>query len=277
LSLLDYVRGLEDTPLAEMEELDRLAFSGKHINKHIHTHYNFDIEWFASTKGAKIFHTLITERPSSFDQALSFIPLTGDVTFDEYQQFVAAYKAIFTAYTKLKANGEKALLAPATRLLAMRRPDQFIAITNAKIDVLCQGFGIVKFNNYNFDGYWHDLIGSIRTSPWWNESEPTDDRQIKLWQARAILVDLFFFVDADFAINSNYLKIRSKKNNSRVTSYKSTHRVRVKLTTEQLVDQALSEDGLPDYIKSKRDTIVSEVKKGKNVEHVIKLLGTIFG
>jgi hypothetical protein len=277
LSLLDYVRGLEDTPLAEMKELDRLAFSGKHTSKHIHTHYNFDIEWFASTKGAKIFHTLITERPSSFDHALSFIPLTGDVTFAQYQQFVAAYKIIFTTYTKFKTNGEKALLAPATRLLAMRRPDQFIAITNVKIDVLCQGFGIVKFNNDNFDGYWHDLIGSIRTSPWWYESEPADERQSKLWQARVILVDLFLFADADFAVNSNYLKLRRKKSNSGVTSYKPTCSIRVKLTTEQLVDQALSEDGLPDYIINKRDTIISEVKKGKNVEYVIKLLGTIFG
>jgi hypothetical protein len=90
-------------------------------------------------------------------------------------------------------------------------------------------------------------------------------------------MDLFLFADEDFAATSNYLRIRDKKLNSSVSSYKSTRTVRVKLTNEQVVDQALAEDGIPEYIIRQRDTILSEVKKGKNVEHVIKLLRAIFG
>jgi hypothetical protein len=277
LNLLDYVRELEETPLAEMTELDRLAFAGKHTHKHNHTVYNFDSEWFASTKTAKVFHTLLSKQASDFDQALSFIPLTGDVTPTQYQQFVNAYKKIFSCCTTDKVNGEKAPLAPATRLLAMRRPDQFIAITSAKIDVLCQGLGIVKFNNFDFDSYWQDLIGTLRTFAWWHQSEPSDARERKLWQARAILVDLFFYVDENFAYSSNYLKIRDKKLNSSESSYKSSRRARVKLTIEEIVDQALAESEIPEYIKNKRTTIISEVKKGKKVEHVIGLMRAIFG
>ncbi|NQY89139.1 MAG: hypothetical protein HRT51_15605 [Colwellia sp.] len=277
LRLLDYVRELEKTSLVEMTDLDRLAFAGKHTNQHSHTVYDFDIELFASTKGAKIFHTLFAEQTNKFDQALSFIPLTGDVTPAQYQQFVSAYKKIFSTYTKNKASGEKAPLAAASRLLAMRRPDQFIAITSTKIDVLCQGLGIVKFNNFDFESYWQDLIGTMRTFAWWHESEPSEARERKLWQARAILVDLFLFVDEDFAFNSNYLRIRDKKLNSSASSYKSSRRVRVKLTTEEIVDQALAESEIPEYIKNKRTTIISEVKKGKKVEHVISLMRAIFG
>ena len=277
LRLLDYVRELQHTPLADMSELDRLAFSGKHTNQHLHTTYDFDCEWFASTKGAKLFHTLLTEEPTQFDKALECIPLTGDVTPGEYQQFVSTYKSIFKAYTKDKPSGERAPLAPATRLLAMRRPDQFIAITSAKVEILCQGLGIVKFNNYDFEGYWQDLIGTIRTFAWWHQSEPSDSREHKLWLSRAILIDLFLHVDEDFAFTSNFLRIRDKKLNKSVGSYVSSRRPHAKLTTEQIVDQALGDDEMPDYIKSKRDTIINEVKKGKNVEHVIGLMRAIFG
>lgn len=277
LALLDYVSDIEQSTLAEMTEFDRLAFAGKHTNKHNHTIYNFDIEWFASTKGAKIFHTLIEEQPSSFDHALSFIPLNGDVTPSQYQQFVDAYKAIFSTYAKVKSNGEKAPLAPATRLLALRRPDQFIAVTNAKIEILCQGLSIVKFNNFDFESYWQDLIGTLRTFAWWHQSEPEEARERKLWQYRAILVDLFLYADEDFAFNSNYLRLRDKKLNSSKGSYKSSRTARVKLTTEEIVDLALAENEIPDYIKSKRDSIISEVKKGKKVEHVISLMRAIFG
>jgi len=277
LRLLDYVRELEQTSLVDMTELDRLAFAGKHTNQHSHIEYDFDIEWFASTKGAKIFHTLLTEKTSKFDEALSFIPLTGDVTPSEYQLFVNAYKNIFTTYTKDKSSGEKAPLAAASRLLAMRRPDQFIALTNTKIDTLCQGLGIVKFNNFDFESYWQDLIGTMRTFAWWHQSEPVEGRERKLWQARAILVDLFLFADEDFAFSSNYLRIRDKKLNNSISSYKSSRSPRVKLTTDEIVDQALAEDEMPDYIRGKRDTIINEVKKGKNVEHVIGLMRAIFG
>jgi len=281
LALLDYVCELKQTPLAEMKELDRLVFAGKHSNKHIHTIYNFDIELFGSTKGSNLFHRLLTEQPSAFDHALSFIPLSGDVTPAQYNQFVVAYKKIFSTYTKVKISGEKAPLAPASRLLAMRRPDQFIAITIAKIDILCQGLDIAKFNNYDFESYWQDLIGTMRTFVWWHQSEPSDTGERKLWLVRAILVDLFFYADENHAFNSNYLRIRDKKLNTRVgkkiSSFKSPRRARVKLTIEEVVDQALADSEIPEYIKNKRSSIISEVKKGKKAEHVINLMRAIFG
>lgn len=277
LRLLDYIRGLEQISLVDMSELDRLAYAGKHTNQHNYTEYDFDVELFASTKSAKTFHTLLIEQTDKFDHALSFIPLIGDVTPSEYQQFVSAYKEIFSSYRKDKASGEKAPLAAATRLLAMRRPDQFIALTSAKIDALCQGLGIVKFNNFDFESYWQDLIGTMRTFAWWHQSEPTNEVELKLWQARAVLVDLFIFVDKDFAYNSNYLRIRDKKLNSTVSSYKSSRSQRIKLTVEETVDQALAEEEMPEYVKGKRETIINEVKKGKNVDHVIGLMRAIFG
>lgn len=276
-ALLGYVHKLEHTALADMIELDRLVLSGKHTSKHSHTVYNFDSEWFASTKGAKIFHILLADQPSTFDHALSYIPLSGDVTPAEYEQFVIAYKKIFTSYTKHKVGGEKAPLAPASRLLAMRRPDQFIAITNTKIDILCQGFGIVKFNQYDFDNYWQDLIGTMRTFVWWHQSMPESEYELKIWKNRAILVDLFLFADESLALGSNYLRLRDKASYKHDNTYKPKKRTLTKLTAEVLVDIALSVDDLPEYVKDKRDTIIGEVKKGKSPDHVIGLMRAIFG
>lgn len=277
LALLDYTQLLNSKSLAEMSELERLAYAGKHTNQHCHTLYNFDVEWFASTKGSKVFHSLLALQPEKFDVALSRIPQEGDVTPKQYQEFVSAYKKIFSDYTVDKLTGEKAPLASATRLLAMKRPDQFIALTNAKIDVLCQGLSIPKFNGFDFESYWQDMIGTLRTFAWWHQCEPENEEELKIWKARAILVELFMYADEDFAYSSNYLRLRDKSLNTVATSYKPKSRAKVKLTPEEVVDQALETEDMPEYIRSQRDVIIKQVKGGKAVDHVIGLIRSIFG
>jgi hypothetical protein len=277
LALLDYIAVVKAKPLAEMNELERLAFIGKHTNSHCPNLYNFDVELFASTKGAKVFQSLIAENPERFDEALVYIPETGDVTPKQYQKFVSAYKKIFSDYKVDKPTGEKAPLAPATRLLAMKRPDQFIALTNSKIDILCQGLAIAKFNNFDFENYWQDMIGTLRTFAWWHQSQPEDEVELQIWKARAVLVDLFLFADQNFALGSNYLRLRDKKLNKAESTYISSRRVRTKLTAEELVDQALENDELPEYLQEQRETLVKQVQKGKSVEQAITLLRAIFG
>jgi len=271
--LLNYINDLKQTPLAEMIEEDRLAFVGKHTQKHDHSIYNFDVEWFAATKGAKVFQQLVQQSPSLFDQALAHIPLTGDVTFEHYQKFVTDYQTIFQQV------GEKAPLAAATRLLAMRRPDQFVALTNAKIEVLCQGLGIAKFDKQDFLSYWQDMIATIRTCAWWHQSEPEQSEEIMLWQNRAILVDVFLYADQSLAQNSNYIKNKERalKPSHSKSNAMSSARKRSTESAEMLVDKALAAEDLPEYLQAKRDSIIKEVKNGKSVEHVIGLMRSIFG
>lgn len=273
LALLDYIQTIQGQPLAEMIEEDRLTFAGKHTNQHDIAVYKFDVEWFASTKGAKVFHQLLKSAPQDFDHALSFIPTTGEVSFENYQSFVNAYQNIF------KQQDAKAPLMAATRLLAMRRPDQFIALTNAKVDAICQGFDIVKLKTSGFDSYWHDLIGTMRTMPWWHQAEPEREDELRLWQYRAVLVDLYLFADQSAAQNSNYVRLSQKAAdkaaNKKLSS--TTGAKRTKATAESLVDKALLNEELPAYIQNKRDSIVKAVKDGKSVDHVINMMRAIFG
>ncbi len=276
-ALLDYIRNLNVCSLAEMSENDRLTYAGKHTNNHNYIEYDFDVEWFASTKGAKVFHILLAERAEDFEQALNYIPLTGDVTPEQYRNFTCAYKSIFSRYKKNKSEGEKAPLAAATRLLAMRRPDQFIALTNAKLEVLCQGLGLIKFNSFDFESYWQELIATIRTCAWWHQEQPASESELKIWRARVILIDLFLFADKDLAFNSNYLRLRDKALNKQRRVINPSRRVSTKLTIEEQVDQALGAKETPEYLKDKRDSIITSVKKGKSVEQVISLMRAIFG
>ena len=281
LALLDYIASIRTIPLSQMSDTQRLAYIGKHTSMHEPSVFNFDVEWFASTKAAKTFLLLLEQQASDFDDALNYIPLEGDVTPQQYQDFVKAYKAIFAGYTVEKPSGEKAPLAPATRLLAMRRPDQFIALTNSKIDVLCQGLSIAKFNNADFDSYFQDMIGTIRTCAWWHQAEPEHQEgnniECKLWQARVLFLDVFLFADETLALNSNYLRLRDKRSAQKSGTSAKLSRPKSKETAEMIVDRALADESLPEYILTKRDSIINEVKNGKSVEHVIGLMRAIFG
>ncbi|GAA6203485.1 MULTISPECIES: hypothetical protein [Thalassotalea] len=276
LRLLQYINEIKTQPLSEMIEEDKLAFAGKHTNKHDISLYQFDVEWFASTKSAKVFHQLFIEQPQAFDQALSHIPLTGEVTLNEYDKFVSAYQDIFSSYSSDKANDKKAPLAPATRLLAMRRPDQFIALTASKIETFCQGFSIAKFNNFDFSAYWQDMIGTIRTCAWWHQASPENEQELILWNNRVILLDVFLHAEKGSAEKSNYIKLRDKPL-KKTTKSAPMVRKRSKESAEALIDRALEDEELPAYLLNKRDTLIHQVKEGKTVEQAISLMRAIFG
>ena len=109
-----------------------------------------------------------------------------------------------------------------------------------------------------------------------------DDFELKVWQNRAILVDLFLFADENTALNSNFIKMQNKAKNKALkpnqrSGSSSVGRVRTKESAEMLVDRALAADSIPEYVRGKRDTIVKEVKNGKSVDHVIGLMRAIFG
>ncbi|MGB1261678.1 MAG: hypothetical protein ACPG52_02115 [Cognaticolwellia sp.] len=271
LKLLNYIAGMRESNLSDMIEEDRLAFAGKHTAGHDISVYEFDVEWFASTRGAKTFHQLLKSQPQAFDDALANIPLTGDVTLAHYQAFVIAYKGVFSTL----ASDEKAPLNAATRLLAMRRPDQFVALSNNKIDSLCQGLGLVKLNNQSFDDYWHEMIASIRSTQWWRSEMPSDEFELQLWQNRAVLVDLFLFADNTLAENSNFIRMRDKPKKVKIGVARAVKRS--KESAEAIVDKAFEADDIPDFILNMRSTIVNSVKDGKTVEQAITLMRNIFG
>ena len=270
LKLIEYLKPMRSTPLKDMIKEDRLAFSGKHAANLDTSVYQFDVEWFASTKSAKGFHQLLDDLPGAFDEALAAIPAEGDVTLEHYQSFMVGYLSAFAG------SEEKPTLAPATRLLAMRRPDVFTPITSSKLDALCQALGVAKLNNRDFERYWTDVVSTIKAMPWYTMATPVDEFETQLTEIKALLPCLFYYADKDTATNSNYFKLLHKPQRSGTSGGKKTVR-RGKESAEVLVDRALADESIPEHIRAKRDSIVAEVEKGRSVDETISLMRTIFG
>ncbi|WP_284208056.1 hypothetical protein [Thalassotalea eurytherma] len=272
LGLLAYLKRKLETPYSEWIEEDRLAFIGKHTAKHDPSVYTFDVEWFGATKGAKSFVKLFNEQSHDVCQLLELIPNNGPVSENQYFAFVEAYKALFTQHLP----DEKIPFMPATRLLGMLRPDQFVVLTNAKLDSICQGLGVTKISQQvdrAFAEYWHEMIATIRQNTWWQQARPENETEIILWENRAILLDMFCYADENIASQSNYLKLLNKPTK---TTSRSTTTKRTKASAEQLVDQALENDDTPDFVKGMRDSIIKSVQAGKSVTDAINLMKAIF-
>ncbi|OUL56041.1 hypothetical protein [Pseudoalteromonas ulvae] len=272
LALVNYLSSIKEQPLEKMIEEDKLAYAGKHTANHDPSVYQFDVEWFCSTKAAKAFHLALTECPHKLDSALSHIPLEGDISYEQYAAFISEYLAAFVGL-----DDDKATLAPATRLLAMRRPDFFITLSQAKLELLSQALGVVKLNNRDFQRYWDDVLMTVHTMPWFQSSLPESEQEQTLWHIKALLPSLFFYSDLQQAENSNYLKLLNKPKKASATGNLNKGQKRGKDSAEILVDRALTAEDIPEHIKNMRDSIVAEVVKGRSVNETIALMRTIFG
>ncbi|KTF18657.1 hypothetical protein [Pseudoalteromonas sp. 10-33] len=269
LRLASYVKSIREQSLKDMIPEDLLAFTGKHMASLDPSTYDFDVEWFASTKSAKAFHQLIGDLPGAFDEALANIPLEGDITHYEYQQFVAAYTKVFND------SSEKPTLAPATRLLAMRRPDIFTPITNSRLDALCAALAVTKLKNSDFERYWQDIVKGIQAMSWYKMANASNELEEQLVSIKALIPCFFYYADNKTPDSSNYIKLLNKPKRSATKTGKTQRRG--KESAEILVDRALAADDIPEHIRSKRDSIISEVQKGRSVNETISLMRTIFG
>lgn len=272
LALARYVTAIRETPLAHMSQEDRLTIAGKHTSAHDPAVYSFDVEWFASTKAAKGFHQLLDTSCTELDEALAQIPLTGDVEHSHYQAFIKRYIAAFSII-----EGESATLAPATRLLAMRRPDVFTPVSASSLDLLAQALSITRLTNRDFDRYWHDIVMAIHKQPWFIQASAETAFESGILPYKALIPCWFTYYDDNAETQSNYYKLVHKPKRSTQSSNTHVARKRSKESAESLVDKALAHEAIPQHIRNLRDSIVSEVEKGRSVDETIALMRTIFG
>ena len=147
---------------------------------------NFDErwEWFGSMKGAGYYHRAVNENSRHLSVALDMVPFQGTVSRPQYENYISEFIKAFP-------NGGHGI-GTASRLLALKRPDQFVCLDSKNRGELCKDFGI-KQTGMTYKRYWDEIVERIMDSPWWNSPQPRTDNQRVVWYGRAAMLDAIFY------------------------------------------------------------------------------------
>ena len=107
------------------------------------------------------------------------ILLPGSIYKSDYINFIDLFRQAFP-------DGGSGV-AIASRLLAMKRPDQFVCLDKRNRPKLCNELGISK--TVSFESYWDDVIERIKDSVWWSSEIPSNKTEAKAWLGRAAMLE----------------------------------------------------------------------------------------
>ena len=147
-------------------------------------HFDDQWGWFGSMKGAGYFKQAINSNNPHISNALRCIPVEGRVVRTHYDEYVKEF-------TKAFAKGGHGV-ATASRLLALKRPDQFVCLDSKNQRELCANFGI-KQTGIDYERYWEEVVDRITDAPWWNSPRPKNQSDSRTWDGRAAMLDAIFY------------------------------------------------------------------------------------
>jgi len=138
-------------------------------------------------KGAGRLWTAIDSNDQHLSAALDAIPADDRlVSRNDYQAFVDKFKLAFP-------NVKGDYLAPATRLLCMKRPDMFVCLDSKNRAGLCKAFGIAQ-SDVSYARYWSEVIERVRDAVWWNAPRPSgDEEEEEIWRGRTAFLDALYY------------------------------------------------------------------------------------
>jgi len=130
------------------------------------------------------FSKKINDNDSNISEALDQIPVKGKVTREDYFRFIDFFKKAFL-------NDKRKGKITAYRLLAMKRPDIFICLTNKNEKELKKRF-VIK-GEITFERYWDEIIERIFEADWYNEPQPTNTYELNIWKGRSAFLDSILY------------------------------------------------------------------------------------
>ena len=161
---------------------------------------NDDIDWllFGSMTGNGLFKEQINRNNKYISIALDHIPLTGDVSEENYLNYIEAFKQAFDT--------EQNRLASATRLLAMKRPDYFICLDSKNKQQFCSDFGL-KDSEITVNTYWDKVVKKIFGCLWWgkNISELKNELEQNTHTYRVAFLDKLYYNNIPRANPKSYI------------------------------------------------------------------------
>lgn len=176
------VRSFED-----LDQARRKAIAGTlgELQKKADEELDRDWGWFGSMKGAGDFANRIDQNDPFLARAIDSIPRQGEVRKVHYERFVENFVRAFDRSVR------KGRVPTASRLLAIKRPDTFLCISEPNIVEASRALGFAK-TTLTFDSYWGGVVEVIRSSDWYRTERPADD-DAELWDYRVAMLDAIFY------------------------------------------------------------------------------------
>lgn len=188
LQVLEKIRELlRGRSFADVPERDRKRVAGT-LGSVEAVEAGLDWNWFGSMHPSPAFCRAVMLRANDLAAAMSAIPAEGGVDHEDYKLFVQRFMASFDP--TMRGGGG---IATATRLLAMKRPDQFVCLSSANKDGVCSHFGQPP-STTQLENYWERIIEPMRLSPWWRAAEPANTLERRIWRGRAAMLDAIHYV-----------------------------------------------------------------------------------
>jgi hypothetical protein len=135
-------------------------------------------------KQAMIYKREINRNPQGISAALDAIPLEGEVTDENYWAFVDQFNVALEGGNKYRSG---------TRLLAMKRPDVFFALSRGNNVLLSADFGIPNVENMNFERYWDQVILTMRRADWYQNPLPINNFERRIERYKAAFMDAMYY------------------------------------------------------------------------------------
>ncbi len=259
LRLLAYYQTLNLSSFSQLNELDQGVVLAKHSASHDVSVYDFDSEWFASTRHQRAFHALVSANPAWLDDCFSLLAQIETIKEADYHKVVDAFIKGHDSETRPN-------VFVLSQLLSVARPDVFMPLTTATAEIFADAFGSAKIKADDFNGYWQAIM-LTRTMPYlalW----PTDH---PLYSVRAFIPWLLRFEDP-----LNPHKSRYQANLEKPARKGQTRKVK-KASLEEMLTRYFDEHDVPAHIQAKKEAIISEVEKGRSIQDTIALLRVIYG
>jgi hypothetical protein len=164
---------------------DRKRIAGT-AGKRLAERDGIDWAWFGAMNASPSFSTLVINRPAGFSEALDCIPFSGPVVLADYERYIEKFMAAFIGTPKLGG------IANGTRLLAMKRPDQFVCVDGPNKKGICAHFGQSP-TTLSLANYWQRIIEPMRQTNWWLEPRPLRSIERRIWDCRAAMLDAIHY------------------------------------------------------------------------------------
>jgi len=242
LNLADGLMNQLNSGLLESTLLERHLIGGISDTKTLKA-FNLDTELLGGMSSFPSFKKVLKNDPDGVQKLLKIIPANGKIDGWHYMQFSDGYKEL------LANNGIKqAPLYPATRLLSMKRPDQFVCVTPDTDASFYQAFDCKPLKKQELQRYWDDIILTIQKTEWFKQDLPMDVSQLAIYRSRVCLLERILNqpdlnVVADVEISHD-----SEANLSEPVDTNQDQNIQLPTNNLEISDQENSEESLENMV-----------------------------